>query len=227
MQLQKENTDLRAKIETFIQNENILRETIKGNEQTIDALRKENEELKKKLKELEDKFNILETDHNKLNKDHHDFKIKHQEQIDNLNKKIEQLEIRDLPITIREGFVSLEKYIMLEICGSKNKARSFHDVKELFNSKDSLYQQKCTDYLINHDITQDHIFIISELKDKENKSAHAIRPVMKRNEWDQLAIQMLDDPLDFDDIALTKDLLKLMESYKVGSDNMWNISKPF
>jgi hypothetical protein len=39
---------------------------------------------------------------------------------------------------------------------------------------------------------------------------------------------MLDDPLDSDDIALTMDLLKLMESYvKVGSDNMWNISKPF
>jgi hypothetical protein len=117
---------------------------------------------------------------------------------------------------------------MLEICGSKNKIRSFHDVKELFNSKDPIYQQKCTDYLIKYGITQDHIFIISELKDKGNKSAHVSRPMINRNEWDQLAIQMLDDPLDSDDIALTMDLLKLMESYvKVGSDNMWNISKPF
>lgn len=235
-QLQNENLKLRTDILNLSKNEDILNEiikgnklTIEGNEKTIETLRKENEALKLKLKELEDKFKKLNDEHNKLNDDHKELKIKHQEQFDILSKKIEELEKRDMPITVREGFIALEKHIMLEICGSKSKARSFHDVKELFNSKEPSYQQKCSDYLTKYGITVDHIFIIAEIKDKGNKSAHDYRPDMKRIEWDNMAILMLDDPNDKDDVALTKDLLILMEKYiKVGSDGVWNVNnKPF
>ena len=167
----------------------------------------ENKELKEENKQL--KIDIIE-----LKNDNYQLKL-----------DVDILKRRDDPITVREGFVSLEKHIMLEITGSKKKARGFNDVKILF--KDPSYSVQCTAYLKNHNITEDHINIISELKDKGNKSAHVQRPDISRSEWDELAISMLDDPTDIDDIRLTKDLLKLLESYTgIGSDGSLIISKP-
>ena len=73
-QLYNENIDLRERILNLSKNEEILQEIIKGNEQTIEALRKENEELKNKLKELEEKLNNITIEHNKLKIEHNKLK---------------------------------------------------------------------------------------------------------------------------------------------------------
>ena len=220
MQLQKENTDLRAKIGTFIQNENILRETIKGNEQTIDALRKENEELKKKLKELEDKFNILETDHNILKSGFQELNNKY---ID-IMAEIDVLKSRDNPITVREAFITLESHIKVKITGSKRKARSIGDIQSLFNNPD--YKQDCDNFLNEHCITKDHIYLFATLKEKGNRATHADRTI-KREDLDDLAESMLPIPIDPEDVVMTHDLLKVLDKIvPINKDGTWNIENP-
>jgi len=119
--------------------------------------------------------------------------------ISELEKNIQELKDRDEPITISEGFVSLEKYIMIEIVGSKKKARSFYGVKDLFNSKQ--YETECNNFLAKYCITIDHINFIPEMKEYGNK--------IIRNEFEKIALSFLSDD---DDKDMTKDLLKYLES---------------
>lgn len=57
--LKKENLELRSKILELSKQDEILRETIKIGEHTIDALKKENEELKSELNKLRQNIDIL------------------------------------------------------------------------------------------------------------------------------------------------------------------------
>lgn len=178
---------------------------IKEHEINIEKLLKENELLNTKIISLEELIN------------------KQNNRISTLEIDIQELKKRDEPITIREGFVSLEKYIMLEICGSKNKARTFHGVKELFREKK--YETECNDFLTKNNITIDHINLIQEMKDYGNKSAHE-RPISNRVNFENIALSYMSDN---DDKDMIKDLLKYLE-FKNPLDKitgLWEIKKPY
>jgi hypothetical protein len=176
----------------------ILEETIIMNEKTIKVLKNENELLEGHVNDQEKRILLLEKD-------------------------IEELKNRDEPITVREGFVSLEKYIMMEILKSKKEARKIGGVINLFNSKQ--YETECNNFLSCNNITIDHIFLIADIKEHKNKSAHE-RPTTTRNDFENFALSLL---IDDDDKNMAKDLLKYLE-LKNPHDSvtgLWNITKPY
>ncbi len=61
-------------------------------------------------------------------------------------------------------------------------------------------------------MTEDHVDLMIEIKKYGNNKTH-VRPSMKRTEWNELAISILDDPTDSKDIEMVDDLLTLMEKY--------------
>ena len=178
---------------------------IKDHEINIEKLIKENERLNDKILSMEEHID---------NQD---------KRISSLEKSIQELQDKDDTLTIREGFVSLEKYIMLEIVGSKKKARSFYGVKDLFGSKQ--YESECKNFMAAYKITVDHINLISEMKEYGNKSAHA-RPVILKSEFENIALSYLSDD---DDKDMTRDLLQYLE-LKSPYDmitGLWEIKKPY
>lgn len=185
---------------------------IKELDKEIEKLEEENKLLKEKIKDLEEKNNKS------------DARIKLlEENVNNLKNDIEELKHRDEPITVREGFVSLEKYIMIDIVQSKRKARSFYGIKDLFNSKQ--YDAECKSFLSSNKITIDHINLIQDMKEYGNKSAHE-RPTITKNEFEKMALSLLQDD---DDKAMAKDLLAILESKNPydKSTGLWEIKKPY
>ena len=79
----------------------------------------------------------------------------------------------------------------------------------------------------NPSITEDHIYLISDLKELGNSSAHSKRPCVNRTDWDIFALSALHKP-DANDIKLVKDLLNLLEYFNpVSSSGQWIIDKPY
>lgn len=185
---------------------------IKDHEINIEILKGENKELTEKVSSLESHIN--EQDEKIQSLENHILKIEND---------IEEIKERDEPITIREGFVSLERYIMFEILGTKKKARKYHSVKDLFNDKQ--YETECKDFLTKYKITQDHIFIIPDMKENGNKSAHE-RPPMNRKDFESIIISYCEDE---EDKEIVKDLLKYLEiknPYDIHTGS-WKINKPY
>jgi|LakMenEpi02Apr12_1017379.scaffolds.fasta_scaffold01958_1 uncharacterized protein YoxC len=120
-QLYNENIDLRERILNLSKNEEILQEIIKGNEQTIEALRKENEELKNRLKELEEKLNNITKEHNELKIEHNKLK----EDINTMKQK-EQYKKYITAIQDINRLISLEnkKYYNYDIKKNLEKLRN-------------------------------------------------------------------------------------------------------
>jgi hypothetical protein len=131
--------------------------------------------------------------------------------IEELQKDIKELQKRYKPIIIRETMAELEEHIMFEIIGSKKKMRKFFDIHDLFNSE--LYKTECELYLHKHDITEDVIYLIVDLKENGEISEYEDRMAVERSDWNTLIYQSLDDPNDIDGIKLISDILKLMEKY--------------
>jgi hypothetical protein len=223
--LKRENNDLQAKFLLITHNERLLQETINNAKILVaekeqlkeenDKLRAENNILKYKINEIEDKNKILEEHINKQNK-----------RITDLENDVKELKSRDDPITIREGFCSLEKYIIKEILGenfSNTKARKIHGITNLF--EDVNYKNECEEFLRKHNLTEDHIFLIPDLKENGNKSAHE-RPSTTRKEFEDITLSYL---IDNNDKMMAKDLLSYLESQNPYNKNTneWIITKPF
>jgi hypothetical protein len=210
--LRVQNEELKKDKEKYYEIIEENKKLIENHELKIKNLEKEKDELHMKIKEQNNKIIKLEED------------IKHQNtKITILEKDIIELKERDEPITIRESFVSLEKYIMMEILGSIKKIRSFDNIKDLFKSNE--YKTECNDFLALHKITRDHIYLIPVMKKYGNQSAHK-RPVITRTEFENIALSLSDDD---DDKDMIKDLLKYLElknPYDL-STGLWNIVKPF
>ena len=66
--LNKENDILRKDMIIYCENERLLKETIKHNEQTMEELKEENNKLKNEIEQLKKQLNEQETQINKLNK---------------------------------------------------------------------------------------------------------------------------------------------------------------
>jgi FtsZ-binding cell division protein ZapB len=204
-----ENAKFKHEINTTYSLNSKFAETIRVREFEIEELKITNKELEKLNKQLNDEIEYLKKENEEFKKIILEQNKKINElnnTVNNLSKDINELKKRNESIIIREGFVALEKYIMLEILQSKKKIRGFNGIQDLF--KDNRYQNECNKYLVDKNITIDHINIISELKDN-------------------LAITMLDDPQDADDIKLTKELLDLLQKYNnIEQNGDWIIKKP-
>jgi len=113
----------------------------------------------------------------------------------------------------------IEKYIKLEILGSKRKAR-YYTVKELFKTEE--YKTECNDFLLLYNLTIDHIFLISDLKEYGNISAYP----SDKTDFENILLSLCHDD---DDKHMVKDLLKYLElknPYDV-STGLWNILNPY
>lgn len=178
--LKEENEELKKDKTKYYEIIEENKKLIVEHENNIRKLEMENIELQNKIKSLE---KHIEHQDNKILSFEKHISVQ-DKRISVLETNIKDLQDRDDPLTIREGFVSLEKYILMEILGSKNKAREFCGVKDLFKS--SIYKTECDDFLKKYNITIDHINFISEIKKCGNKSAH-IRPIITRNDFEDVA----------------------------------------
>jgi predicted RNase H-like nuclease (RuvC/YqgF family) len=216
-----ESNRLRVSID---QKDNIIKkmqESEKIQQQKIDDMTRENKKLRNKVQELENQIKNLRKqlrDQNEL----------YGNEITELKNEIKNLKNRDDPITVRKAFVALEKYMMVEITGSKTKAREYYGLKDLFKDKNK--QSECDTFLSQHGITRAHVFLIPDINDIGNTSAHANRPIVKREDWLDFAFSTISHTydLDEDEKQMVSDLLKLLEIYnpvKPGHD--WAIIKPY
>lgn len=205
-ELEKDKESYRDSMEKYKEIIEENKKLIKDHENNIEKLKKENIELNNRVILLEGQIN----DQN--------------QKIALLEKDVQNLKNRDEPITVREGFVSLEKHIMIEILGSKRKARSFYGVKDLFSSKQ--HETGCNNFLLRYGITVDHINLISDIKEHGNKSAHQKRPTILKTEFENITLSCL---IDNDDKDMAKDLLNYLE-LKNPYDKitgLWEIKKPY
>ncbi len=142
---------------TIEQKESIIAQMKESNDKQqkkIDQLTKDNENLRNKVYKLENQIKELRQQIKNQN-EFNAKKIKEQDtRIKNLEHSLEQFKNRDEPITVREAFVVLEKFIMLEITGSKSKAKEYYGLKDLFRDKDR--KLECDVFLIKYNITRDH-----------------------------------------------------------------------
>jgi hypothetical protein len=161
-QYYNENIELRAKILNLSKNEEILQETIKGNEQTIEALRKENEELKNRLNEIEEKLNIaLKTIKEQ------DKTIK--EQDSKINNLLVDKQYKKFMIAIQDmnRLISLEQKNYNNNIINKNLAK-------LRNDRNDEYHYILEDYEDDNIINDKRIILIEQItkymtKEVENK----------------------------------------------------------
>ena len=199
--LKQENNELRESYLRITNNERLLQETIHNAKILIEEkdqlkednvkLMEENKVLRKNIEELEKK-NILFV-----------------ERVSVLEKDIRELQNRDEPITIREGIVTIEKYIIMNVMGSEfslSNARRIKGTNNLF--KDPSYKTKCIEFLKKHNLTEEHIHLIPELKHSGNISAHN-RPNILRCDFKESALLTFDDE---NDKKMTCDLLKFYET---------------
>lgn len=212
-ELEKDKETYRDSMEKYKEIVEQNKKIIKEHEISLDKLKEENIILKNKIEEQNNKITQQNLRINSL-----------ENHIAELKNDITELKNRDEPITIREGFISLEKFIMLEISGSKKKARSFHGVKDLFSKKE--YKIECDNFLTKYNITIDHINLISDIKDYENQSTHANRPQINKNDFENIALSYFTDD---DDKIIIKDLLIYLEQKNPHDKitGLWNIIKPY
>lgn len=106
---------------------------------------------------------------------------------------------------------------------SKAKARKIQSVHNLF--KDPSYDKECKQFLKNNNMTEDHIYLISDLKKDGNMSAHN-RPDILRSEFEKNALLTFDDE---DDKKMTLDLIEyLATASKIDPNSvLFTIKKPY
>lgn len=79
---------------------------------------------------------------------------------------------------------------------------------------------------LENELTKNHLLLLCDLKIKKggNIATYANRPVLKRNEWNDMLINMISDA---DEHSVGLDLLNLLEKYnKVSSSEDWIIKGP-
>jgi hypothetical protein len=129
----------------------------------------------------------------------------------------------------KEAMIKLQKFIMREIMGPSNgyKPWLYFHIEKLFANPD--YKEKCDQYMKDHQITINHIWLIERyikkywmLSDLAKK--YSRMQFILRSEWEDIIISMLGEDKDDEDIKMTHDLLNLMEHYiKVDEDGSWDI----
>ena len=215
--LTSNNNALQARNEELERDKEIYQMIIKENKELMEEHKTNIEKLMNENTMLNNKFLSLEK--------HIDNQDK---RITELEKNIQEFKNRDEPITVREGFVSLEKYIIIEILGSKNKVRNFYgvvDLVDLFRSKE--YEKECKNFLIKYGLTTEHINFIPDMKEYGNTSAHK-RPIVTKNEFEKMALLLISDN-DDDDKNMLKDLLEYLEIKNPIDETtgLWEIKKPY
>jgi hypothetical protein len=181
----------------------------------FNTIKNENKELNNKIKKLEEDLNNI--------------KVNFKKDYDNNNSKI---------LMVINAFTSLEKHIFYEITGTIKKRVN---IRAFFENP--VNRLLCDMYLRKYDITNEHIYIISDLIQKGcnisylDKSEHVN---IKRSEWTNIATSILNDQIncsdsissfgsesDLEDIKMIDDLLNILEKYvPVNEDDTWIITGP-
>jgi hypothetical protein len=148
--------------------------------------------------------------------------------IKNIEQRLELLEqSKSYPDITKIAFYRLQKYIMQDIIGLNHKPWEYLHIDKLF--KNIKYHKECESYLITHNITISHIYLIDRFINKykilsDEAIKYADKAKLRKNEWCVVILSMLEDQNDTEDVCMTYDLINLMEMYvKVDSDGAWDI----
>ena len=192
-ELLRTNKELKDQVMILEGNNGVLRITMDQKDGVIDALRKENELLRLKIVELEGKLGSVE------------------KKLDCAMNRIDELEARDSPITVREAMRVLESYICLAIVGSKSKMKmgKLYNLTNI-NGEASLKSKKL-EVMTELGIEEKHLNMLAYLKDEGDNSAHDKRPVYTRIEWNTVIIDAEDDSEEEKNVKLK--LLHCLEHY--------------
>jgi hypothetical protein len=134
------------------------------------------------------------------------------------NMKITELqrEINELTknktelITVRKLFTTLEQNIMIDITGSRRTSALFTNILQLLSAR---YNIQFNSYFTKYSLTEDHIFLMMEIKKYGNNVI--ISPTINLKELELKIISILEVPNNTKDNQMIKDILKLFEVYNL------------
>ena len=132
-----------------------------------------------------------------------------------LHDKLDAIMKRAMPISIWEAMVLLEIEMCKDIFSTETVSKDTIKRHFLYSAKNIV---QCAipevvtarmDYLARHNLTDDHLFCIAQLKEMGNMGCH--HPlVLTRREWNDLITNMSDD----EDLQAHMELLNLLEHYR-------------
>ena len=155
-------------------------------------------------------------------------KIERDGDMKRVQDKFDAIEKRDVPITIREAMVLLEREMSIDMFSTNTVSKNTIKKCFLFSAKNIVQCQvpeviiARNAYLKRHNLSDDHLYSIAPLKEKGNIECHVNRPVLTRQEWNDVMAGMGDD----EDLQMRLELLKLLEHYRpVSTDGKWNLAQ--
>ena len=144
----KENIELKEKILNLYKNEEILKETIKTNEETIEELKKENKILRDKLYSLENKMLSIESELNniKIKEQYEKYVIAIQDlnSFDELEKKLDIANSRKIK-RLRTGRNAIYHYLYNDLDNTEMDYRRnilYNKLKDMPNYIKSIFDKK-------------------------------------------------------------------------------------
>jgi uncharacterized coiled-coil protein SlyX len=155
-------------------------------------------------------------------------KIERDGDMKRVQDKFDAIEKRDVPITILEAMVLLEREMSIDMFSTNTVSKNTIKKCFLFSAKNIVQCQvpevitARNAYLKRHNLSDDHLYSIAPLKEKGNIECHENRPVLTRQEWNDIMAGMGDD----EDLQMRLELLNLLEHYRpVSTDGKWNLAQ--
>jgi uncharacterized coiled-coil protein SlyX len=155
-------------------------------------------------------------------------KIERDGDMKRVQDKFDAIEKRDVPITIREAMVLLEREMSIDMFNTNTVSKNTIKKCFLFSAKNIVQCQvpevitARNAYLKRHNLSDDHLYSIAPLKEKGNIECHENRPVLTRQEWNDVMAGMGDD----EDLQMRLELLNLLEHYRpVSTDGKRNLAQ--
>lgn len=140
---------------------------------------------------------------------------------DKLEQDVAELKTRDKPITVREAMRILEKYICLEVAGSKTKLKKCYSIEKIKDGTVSEYKTKLEEIKVKYGMTDDHFDMLAYFRETGGFCANKIRSVLTRENWN-LAIMEEDD--NDDDKIIKLKLLEVLERFSpCESNELWKL----
>jgi hypothetical protein len=136
-----------------------------------------------------------------------------------MRARLDAVESRDTPITLREIARTLEAHICLQVAGSKTKAKNLYNFSRIDASNDQR--------AITHLNTLAGVGLrnlIGRLKDDGDTSAHDGRPQLNEDELKKLLFQPDDED---DDKKEKNDFIMALHAYNIFNNGAVVLAKPF
>jgi hypothetical protein len=156
---------------------------------------------------------------------------------ENTKKGLEEIRValnliteRDEPITIREAMRMLERSLVYEAVKSNTQFGKYYNFDKVL-AAGSPHVASFNAALSRYGLTLEHVDIIAYFKDAGDEQTHDGRPMLSRNQWDELLRDNFPtDTSEQADVAniRTKEILDALERFNpvTDKDSPWEIIDP-